>query len=164
MDVVLRPFTEADEVVLSRMFDEPLVRQWNPATAPFDAARWRADANVTDDAHRTWAIADPDDGRFLGTVSVFGVERPGDAGEIGYRVLASEAGRGVATAAVRAAVPLAAAALAPSSLALMHAVANAASCRVAEKCGFPLESVVPGTEVYGDGRLYDEHVHRLVLG
>ena len=42
---------------------------------------------------------------------------------------------------------------------LIHAVANPASCRVAEKAGFGLEGTVGNGERYGDGRWYDEHLH-----
>ncbi len=161
--VRLRAFVPADEPAVEALFAEPAVRQWNPGPAVLDVAEWCADNNrgAEGTSFRTWAIADPDEDRFLGTVSVFGLETAGGEAEIGYRVRAAEAGRGVATAAVVAACRRAAVELAPASIRLQHAVANPASCRVALRCGFALVATLPGTEPYGDGELHDEHLHRL---
>ena len=41
----------------------------------------------------------------------------------------------------------------------VHAVANPASCRVAEKAGFRLEGVLAQSHRYGDGVYHDEHLH-----
>ncbi|MEO9322847.1 GNAT family N-acetyltransferase [Nocardioides sp. C4-1] len=161
--VVLRRFRRADVPAVRALFAEPDVVQWNPGPPVLDAAAWVADSNAgTGDAlFRTWAVADAADDRFLGTVSVFGI-RGGEA-EVGYRVLAAETGRGVATAAVRAAVRRAADEIGVRAVRLQHAVDNPASCTVADRAGFTLVGTLPGTEPYGDGRLHDEHLHRLDL-
>ncbi|WP_170286226.1 GNAT family N-acetyltransferase [Nocardioides rubriscoriae] len=162
--VRLRAFVPADEPAVAALFAEPDVAQWNPGPADLDPARWCADNNRGAEGtdFRTWAVADPDDDRFLGTVSVFGMHDGHGEAEIGYRVRAAETGRGVATAAVAAACRRAFTELAPTSIRLQHAVVNGASCRVALRSGFALVATLPGTEPYGDGQLYDEHLHRLV--
>lgn len=162
--VRLRAFVPADEPAVSALFAEPAVRQWNPGPAVLDVAAWCTDNNrgAEGSSFRTWAIADPDDDRFLGTVSVFGLGAGDPEAQIGYRVRAAETGRGVATAAVVAACRRALTELAPTSIRLHHAVANPASCRVALRSGFALVATEAGTEPYGDGELHDEHLHRLV--
>ncbi|WP_223884412.1 GNAT family N-acetyltransferase [Micromonospora craniellae] len=37
--------------------------------------------------------------------------------------------------------------------------ANPASCRVAERAGYPVEGTLRESHRYGDGRRYDEHLH-----
>jgi RimJ/RimL family protein N-acetyltransferase len=162
--VRLRAFVAADERPLAGLFAEPDVAVWNPAPPRLHVPRWIASSNAGSRGteFRTWAVADAVDDRFLGTVSVFGMAPGESEAEIGYRVAAAEAGRGVATAAVRAAVRRAAEELGPASIRLYHAVENPASCRVALKTGFALDGEVCGLLPYGDGRLHEEHLHRLV--
>ncbi|MDQ1615779.1 MAG: hypothetical protein QOJ60_1718, partial [Actinomycetota bacterium] len=47
---------------------------------------------------------------------------------------------------------------------LYHAVANPASCRVAEKVGFRHEGTLRQSYVYGDGTRHDEHLHARLAG
>jgi RimJ/RimL family protein N-acetyltransferase len=47
---------------------------------------------------------------------------------------------------------------------LIHAVENAASCRVAEKCGYRHEGTTRSSYRYGDGELHDEHIHGRLVG
>ncbi len=155
MSIVLRSITVNDEPALIALFADPQVRQWNPVKAGTLVGEWWTEG--VSDTHHTWAIADPADGRLLGTVAVF--EMFDGAAKIGYRVLGTEAGRGAATAAVRAAVEEAHTRYGVARLQLEHAQPNVGSCRVAEKAGFVLERTVPGTEAYGDGATYDEHIH-----
>jgi RimJ/RimL family protein N-acetyltransferase len=42
---------------------------------------------------------------------------------------------------------------------LCHAVANPASCRVADRAGYRAEGTLRESYRYGDGRRYDEHLH-----
>ena len=164
MTVVLRAFAPPDRASLEALFAEPEVLLWNPPPPGLHVPTWcvQSNAGAGGREFRTWAVADPVDGRLLGTVSVFGLDgRTGEA-EIGYRVLAAEAGRGVATAAVEHATRRAAAELGVRSLRLHHAVGNPASCRVALKAGFALDGVLCGLVPYGDGRRHEEHLHRYV--
>jgi RimJ/RimL family protein N-acetyltransferase len=65
----------------------------------------------------------------------------------------------VATAAVGAVTRWAFGALGVERITLPHAVDNLASCRVAEKCGFPPEGVLRGAYRADDGSRHDEHLH-----
>lgn len=158
--IVLRAFLSKDLPQVVLRFSEPDVALWNPGPDVQSRDIWCAEANAGQggDEFRTWAVADPDDDRLLGTVSVFGANN-GKA-KIGYRVLSAEAGRGVATEAVRAATRRGADELGLYVIWLTHAVDNDASCSVATKAGYHTQATVPGTEVYGDGLLHDEHLHR----
>ena len=164
--VQLRSFDRADAPLLAALFAEDAVRQWNPGPTPDVVDRWWHEANaaVLDRQSRTWAVTDAVDDRLLGTVSVFDVHEVTREAEIGYRVLGAETGRGVATAALLAAVPRATVELGIRGLRLQHALDNRASCRVATKGGFAAVATVPGVEAYGDGRLHPEHVHRWSTG
>lgn len=107
----------------------------------------------------TWTVADPVDDRFLGRVSVFGIGDPVCPGsaEVGYWAHPDARGRGVMSAAVRAASDWA---LGPDGLGL-HRLAlsasweNAASRRVAEAAGFTGVGHFRLDGVLGDGRLED---------
>ncbi|MET8297579.1 GNAT family protein [Streptomyces sp. NPDC005180] len=48
-------------------------------------------------------------------------------------------------------------------LRLCHAVANSASCRVAEKAGYSIEGTMRSALLHEDG-WHDEHLHALVHG
>ena len=78
---------------------------------------------------------------------------------IAYRTAPWAKGAGVATNACATAARWAFEALSLERLELCHAVANAASCRVAEKTGFLIE----GTQRLGfrddSGRRWDAHLH-----
>ena len=44
-------------------------------------------------------------------------------------------------------------------LELFHAIENAASCRLAQRCGYLTEGTTRQSFVYGDGQRHDEHLH-----
>lgn len=101
-----------------------------------------------------WCIADLETDRALGSAVLFSREGPltGDAAEIGYQLLPSARGRGVAQAAARLVVDFALAPAAAGGLGLRRLVAetaadNAASNRVLAASGF---------EVWGREHLVDE--------
>lgn len=158
--IVLRAFQSKDLPQVVVLFSEPDVALWNPGPGVQSREIWCAESNAgqSGDEFRTWAVADPDDDRLLGTVSVF--DANDGRGRIGYRVLSVESGRGVATEAVRTATHQGADELGLHTIWLTHAVDNVASCRVATKAGYQPHTTAPGTEAYGDGRLHDEHLHR----
>ena len=158
--VVLRAFASKDLPRIELLFSEPAVAQRNPGPVVRNREVWCAESNAGQGGNefRTWAVVDPDDDRLLGTVSVF--DAHDGQGKIGYRVLTGETGRGVATEAVRAATRRGADELGLQTIWLTHAVNNDASCRVATKAGYQAQATVAGTEVYGDGLLHDEHLHR----
>jgi RimJ/RimL family protein N-acetyltransferase len=107
-------------------------------------------------------VLDATTGRLLGNVSLHKIDHEQRDAEIGYRVAPWARGQGVATDSVAAATRWAFGALDLVRIELAHAVANPASCRVAEKAGYQLEGTLRQSFVYA-GIRQDEHLHaRLV--
>ena len=75
-----------------------------------------------------------------------------------YWVLPELRGRGIAPRALRAATTYGFEVLGLHRVQLQHALANTASCRVAEKAGFALESVQRESVLLAEG-FVDEHEH-----
>jgi RimJ/RimL family protein N-acetyltransferase len=87
------------------------------------------------------------------------VKSGGDDGEIGYWIAADVRGRGIAPAVVRAATQWAFKSFGASRLPrimLVHDVENLASCRVAEKAGYPFEKLSPANPPHW---FTDGHIH-----
>ena len=106
-----------------------------------------------------WAVADPVDGRLLGSVSLPRINQGGEA-EIGYWTHPAARGRGVMTEAVGLLVDHAFTAEAAGGLGMrrltLHAAAgNAASQQVARANGFAEFGRERQAELLGDGR-YDD--------
>lgn len=145
------------------MLRDPDVARWNPGPDhldPVEALAWcRRGADWESGSHATFSVLDATSGRLLGNVSLHKIDRQAGDAEIGYRVAPWARGRGVATDSVAAAARWAFGALRLVRIELAHAVANPASCRVAEKAGFPWEGTLRQAYVYGDGQRYDEHLH-----
>jgi RimJ/RimL family protein N-acetyltransferase len=158
----LRPPTPADGPDALAMLRDPDVAVWNPVPRVVDLASaidWLArGADWSAGDHATFSVLGPD-GRLAGTVSLHHVDRDQANADIGYRVAPWARGRGVATAALTAVTDWALASLALARIQLFHAVANPASCRVAEKAGFLLEGHLRSATRYGDGNRHDEHLH-----
>ncbi|MDG4818567.1 GNAT family protein [Micromonospora sp. WMMD956] len=158
--VLLRPWRAADAPAVLAALRDPAVATWNPQ-GDLDEARareWvrrRADWSAGD--HASLAVADPGDTELLGSVSLSGIG--GGHANIGYWTAPAARGRGVATAAVRRLTAWGFAMLGLHRVELFHAVANPASCRVAERAGYPFEGTLRESHRYGDGRRHDEHLH-----
>ncbi|MFF0507284.1 GNAT family N-acetyltransferase [Streptomyces fimicarius] len=147
----LRRWREEDLPALLRAYEDPAMRRWlaTQVSGPDGAADWL-------EAQRTgWASGT----RFAFAVTAGGQEdeplgnavlkRPDPVSgraEVGYWTTASARGRGVAPRALAALTDWAFTTFAEQGLTrleLLHQVDNEASCRVAEKCGYPLERVIP---------------------
>ncbi len=164
---VLRPPRPEDAAEALTMLSDPEVRQWNPVPSVVDLAdaeRWLArGADWKSGDHATFSVVETATGRFLGSVSLFRIDREQAGASIGYRVAPGARGRGVATAAVEAVTECSFREIGLARVELCHAVTNPASCRVAVKTGYSLEGTLRQSMVYGDGKRYDEHIHgRLV--
>ena len=88
-----------------------------------------------------WLLEERDGGRFIGEAGFADFKRSvepdlGDALEAGWLVVPSEHGKGYATEAMQAALAWAETTLAPRRSVCMVAPENAASLRVAAKCGY----------------------------
>lgn len=158
----LRPPSTADAQDALRMLADPEVARWNPGPAHLDLEEVRAwcarGGDWSGGDHATFSVLDATTGRLLGSVSLHQIDRArGDAG-LGCRVAPWARGRGVATDAVTAVTRWGFGALGLGRVRLAHAVANPASCRVADKAGLRLEGTMRGS--FTDGGLrHDEHLH-----
>ena len=165
--LLLRPWTEQDIPAMVAAYRDPVMRHWlrHPVTTSDEArqiiqARW-ADRRAGTGFSFAVLQADADGapGDLVGGVSIRRLDREADSGEVGYWVVASSRGQGIAPRALDAACewvfglprhrPL-------ERLELIHAVGNDASCRVADKAGFALTAVLPPLlpEFPNDGHLH----------
>jgi len=151
--LLLRPWAEQDVPAMVAAYRDPDMRQWlrHPVTTD-DEARAKIQARRAD-----WAagicfsfvvlLAGPEaSGDLVGSVSIRGLDDAAVSGEVGYWIIAPARGRGIAARAVDAVCdwafrlprrrPL-------ERLELLHSAGNHASCRVAEKAGFPFSAVLP---------------------
>ncbi|MFI5683275.1 GNAT family N-acetyltransferase [Streptomyces sp. NPDC051636] len=103
----------------------------------------------------------PGDGAALGLIGWNDIDLAGGSAEIVYRVLPPARGGGVVVRAVRRITRWALDDLGLHRLRLCHAVADAASCRVAEKTGYLLEGTMRGALLHADG-WHDQHLRALV--
>src|SRR4051812_28859200 len=148
-DVVrLRPWSEADVPGLVLAFGDPVLRRFSWRTAPYTERDARADlagheaARLRGEALHL-ALAEPADERgVLGGVSLHEV-RPGQGcAAVGYWLGPAGRGRGAATQAVDLLARWAFAEHGIARLELTCGPDNAASQRVAERCGFTREGLL----------------------
>lgn len=134
-----------------------------------DAARWLAsqDRGWRDGDRLSFAVLEADDAGgcvLAGNAGLKNREETGRIGEretaeIGYWTAVAARGRGIAPAAVRAVTDWVFDAFAGASLRqimLVHDVDNPASCRVAEKAGYPFRELSPANPPHW---FTDGHIH-----
>ncbi len=158
----LRLPSEGDAERALALLQDDEVRRWNPAGPDPDLAAARAWcarlADWSGGDHATWHVDDLDSGLFVANVSLFAIDAEQATAKVGYRVLPEARGRGVAREAVVAATAWALTERGLARIQLEHAVANPASCRVAEAAGYRLEGTLRSSYLL-EGQRYDEHVH-----
>ncbi|GAA1386441.1 GNAT family N-acetyltransferase [Kitasatospora putterlickiae] len=146
--LLLRPFRASDAPALIEVHRDPVLRRYvrDRVTGPDEAARWleTEDRGRREGARYSFAVLA--EGVLVGQV-VLKRGAPGGAGsEVGYWTAAAARGRGVAPRALAALTAWAAETFAADGLVrldLFHEGDNTASCRVAEKTGYPFEGLVP---------------------
>jgi RimJ/RimL family protein N-acetyltransferase len=139
-----------------------------------DAARWLASQGRgwRDGDRLSFAVFEADDAGgcvLAGNVGLKNREEAGRIGEretaeIGYWTAVAARGRGIAPAAVRAVTDWVFDAYAGASLRqvmLVHDVGNPASCRVAQKAGYPFRELSPASPPHW---LTDGHIHMRLGG
>lgn len=159
----LRPPSPAEAAEALALLTDPEVLRWNPAPAVVDLASARAwcgrGADWSDGTHATFSALEASSGRLLANISLHHVDAEQRTADIGYRVAPWARGRGVASSAVGAVTGWALGALGLARVQLLHAVENAASCRVAANAGYLLEGTLRSATRYGDGHRHDDHLH-----
>lgn len=159
--LVLRPWETADAPVFLAAYQDAEMRRWHTRRpGDEDAVRdwfaaYRRDWETEKGAH--WAVARPD-GEVLGRIATRSWDFDDGVAGIGYWVLPSARGAGVATAALETLAAWAFDVVGFRRLHLDHSTRNEASCRVATKCGFALEGTMRSAAVHDDGR-HDMHLH-----
>ncbi len=151
----LRPWRAADAPALVAAHRDPLLRRWlsTCVTDEAEARLWvdRQILNWVTGVRFGFAVLEGD--LLAGHV----VLKTGSAhAEVGYWTSADVRGRGVAPRAVEAVSRWAFRTRGVARLDLLHAVDNHASCRVADKCGFALKSLLPARP---PGYPEDGHLH-----
>jgi RimJ/RimL family protein N-acetyltransferase len=166
--LLLRPPTEDDAGATRRLLADDDIRRWNPGpddTSEAALRTWCAgQGDWSNGSHATFWVFDRSAGDLLGTVSLFKIDHAQADAEVGYRVASWARGGGIATEAMGVLADWAFPALELVRVELFHAVANPASCRVAEKVGFRHEGTLRQSYVYGDGSRHDEHLHARLAG
>lgn len=145
--VLLRPFDEDDVPVVTACCQDPLIQRFTRIPYPYgeeDAREFIAGAPVRRLMGESidLAMSDAGDRRLLGAIGLVIDRHDVHRAEIGYWVAPAERGRGVAA---RGLALLSAWALTDGGFArldLQAATANAASIRVAERCGFVFEGTL----------------------
>ena len=163
-DLIIRPPAEEDAPEAYELLNDPDVRRWNPGRDCPDletAAAWCRDgADWSDGSHATWHAIDRTTLRMVGNVSLFAIDTDDRVAKIGYRVLPSARGRGVARQMVDGVTRWAFETRGLMRVQLEHSVLNAASCRVAEAAGFDYEGTARSAyAVPGSDAREDCHIH-----
>lgn len=149
--LLLRPWRPDDIPALLTAYDDPAMRQWVrvPVSDVADAERWLAVQRDGWASGSRFSFAVTDTARGGELVGNLALKRPvpgAESAEAGYWTTAAARGRGVASRALQALTDWAFTTFATEGLRrleLLHQVDNEASCRVAEKAGYPLAEVIP---------------------
>ncbi|MEU1402327.1 GNAT family N-acetyltransferase [Streptomyces sp. NPDC005728] len=164
--LLLRPWRAADAAALAEAYRDDDLRRWTSAAVEdeADAARWIEEQRRGWEDGRRFAFAvvesGGDAGRLLGhMVLKFAADSGGSSAEVGYWTAAPARGRGVAPRGLLALTDWAFASFGGDGLArleLLHQADNAASCRVAQKCGYAWTRLLPAAP---PAFPLDGHVH-----
>ena len=164
--VVLRPWHETDVPRVAEACTDVRTQAWLPhLPSPYTVsdAQWYVRSREEQHASARglyWCVADADDDRCLGSITVFGLAGPDPAPEIGYWTHPAERGRGVMTEAVRrvvrhAVIPAQDGGLGLPRLTVRAASRNTASNAVALAAGFTRAGVLRQGERLRDGTADD---------
>ncbi|MFD8144878.1 GNAT family N-acetyltransferase [Streptomyces sp. NPDC059708] len=151
--LLLRPWREEDVPALVEACRDPAMRRWihQRADDADEGLRW------LEEQRRGWATGvrfafavledeAPESRRLVGNAVLKRPRPDAPSAEVGYWTTAHARGRGVAPRALEALTAWAFDTFAAAGLErldLFHQLANEASCRVAEKSGYPLHTTVP---------------------
>lgn len=159
--------SEGDVEAWLRGQTDPEFRRWNtPLRTVEDTASARESlrsktAGAAGGTNAPFRITDAVSGATLGHIGVNEIDHVIRTARVGYWVLPEARGQGVATRALALAARWALTDLGLNRLELGHAVGHAASCRIAERCGFPCEGTLRRA-MFEEGRqdaFRDVHLH-----
>ncbi|KKO62227.1 putative ribosomal N-acetyltransferase YdaF [Janthinobacterium sp. KBS0711] len=101
-------------------------------------------------------------GQLIGRANLKDIDRQAQTAEVGYRIGQQQAGKGLATAALRYLITLAQDEWRLQRLCAYAIDGNAASIRVLERCGFVQGTAVPDIAIV-EGSVVDGHAYALDL-
>ena len=101
-------------------------------------------------------------GQLIGRANLKDIDREQGVAEVGYRIGELQAGKGLATAALRHLIDLAQGEWRLAGLSAYAIDGNAASIRVLERCGFVQGRAVPDIAIV-EGKVVDGHAYALEL-
>lgn len=159
--LVLRAWRDDEGAVYARGMSDPLAARWAGGRPPATPEEGRAligrlHRRALEGSTAAWAIEDGD--AVVGSIGVRSINLVDRWAATAYWVMPEARGRSIAPRALRLATTYAFEGLDLHRLRLQHAVANTASCRVAQKAGFALESVQRESCLLAEG-FVDEHEH-----
>lgn len=158
--VELRPWVVGDAPALMSAYADPDIQRWHVrGIDSVDEAQemitaWRR--AWAEERRLEWAVARTG-GAVLGRLALKDLVLFDGIAEVAYWTVPAARGRGLAPRALAAASGWAFDA-GFRRLELEHSTRNPASCRVAEKAGFPWEGTRHGAALHADGN-HDMHVH-----
>ena len=160
--VRLTPFDPSHLAAFAALADDPDVQRFTrfPASPPANFAQtWlrRYEEGRRDGTREAFALLDPAAGEFLGIGVAPRIDQPGRTAELGYLVAPAARGRGVATEALRLLTAWGFSEVGALRLELLISVENAASKRVAQRCGYVREGVLRSAH-FKDGLREDTEV------
>ncbi|MFF9048309.1 GNAT family N-acetyltransferase [Streptomyces parvulus] len=165
--LLLRPWRDEDAPAVHAAFQDPVMHQWHIRAAESEdevrgwIAEWRR--GWAGERNAQWAVVEENGGLLAGRVALREVVLGDGVAEVAYWTTAAARGKGIAARATRALAHWALDRIGFQRLELSHAVANGASCRVAEKAGFVLEGTKRSALLHPDG-WHDMHLHARVRG
>ncbi|GGX62902.1 acetyltransferase [Streptomyces minutiscleroticus] len=142
------PEDETDVDAWRRGLTDPDFLRWNtPLKKVEDAVTARASLRSKAEAAAagttvTFCVTDAGTGTVLGQIGINEIDHVMRVARVGYWVLPEARGRQVATRALALAARWAFGELGLHRLELGHALGHEASCRTAERCGFPYEGTL----------------------
>ena len=139
--ILLRPLKISDaETAYQNWTSDPEVAKfvrWNLHTSVDDTITWltEAESNIESETHYDWGFVCKESNVLFGAGGLFYNEDHGMF-ELGYNMMQSYWGRGLATEAAKAMIDFAIDVLGETKLFVCHAKENLASRKVIEKLGF----------------------------
>lgn len=158
-DIELRAWSDRDTEFLVEAYSDPDIQRWHVRTMDTRearewitarAVRWRGEHGAD------WSVRWR--GIPVGRVGLRTVDLEGGRAEVAYWTVPEARGSGVAATALAVLSDWAIETVGFHRLDLHHSVENAASCRVAVKCGYEVEGTARSSVLHSDG-WHDMHLH-----
>jgi RimJ/RimL family protein N-acetyltransferase len=160
--VLLRPWRLGDGQAVMDAFQDAAIQRWHVRRADslVEAQEWVEEwrSGWAAETSAQWAVVEAASDALLGRAALKHLKFPDGTADVAYWTVPAARGRGACPQAVNAMASWAFGVAGFHRLDLEHAMANAASCRVAEKTGFAVEGVRRSAWLLADGR-HDVHAH-----